>query len=135
MSNELIFKIDSKEIKAALSEAALLMKFAPEAPESAQLTFTSLYRFGKIYDRLKGKEKREETIYKPSSGELKERIVQSGISFFGPMFKDRPIERDSILKSLSEAGYDCSPLNNLTDPQLDMFYSRVLETGLIPPDY
>lgn len=133
MTEENVFDIDSQEIKAALSEAALLMSFGKS--NGAKLTFISLYRFGKIYDRIRGVERREENIYKPSSEELQSLIDQSGISFFGPMFKKSHIDRDFILESLKTVGYECKPLKNLTDLQLDMFYSRTLETGLIAADY
>src|SRR5688572_11756981 len=108
----LIDKISSKEIKACLSEAALLMKFSKNAEESraAVLTFVTLSRFGMVYDQLMSEPKsRDKGLFENEDGDsLKDLIYNTGIYYFGPMFKEygEPLKsRELIMDKLKEAGY------------------------------
>lgn len=134
----LIDKISSKEIKACLSEAALLMKFSKNKAESkaASLTFVTLSRFGLVYDQLMSDSKaRDKGLFEEEHEEsLKNLIYNTGIYYFGPMFKEygEPLKsRQHIMAKLKSSGYSTRCLSKLTDTQLDMFFTRAKETGLI----
>jgi len=137
-TKDLIDKIASKEIKVCLAEAGLLMKFSKNKEESraAALTFVTLSRFGLVYDQLMSESKsRDKGIFGEQVEEsLKDLIYNTGIYYFGPMFKEygEPLKsRTLILGKLKESGYSTRCLTKLTDTQLDMFFTRAKESGLI----
>lgn len=137
-TNTIIEKIASKEIKVCMSEAALLMEFSAnkEDARAATLTFITLSRFGSVYDKLMSSgESRSKGLFEKTEQEsLKDKIYSSGVYYFGPMFKEHggPLkDRQFILDKLSSAGYSTRCLTKLTDTQLDMFFTRASESGLI----
>lgn len=104
------------------------------------LTLVSLIRFATcqllVYDLPEARDSNPLTDEENNTDNLRDIVHRSGVYFFGPMFKGSfavaPLrDRGEMFSSLSSAGYSVSCLAGLNDTQLDMFFTRTLETGLI----
>lgn len=141
-TQRILSKIDSPDIQQSAISAAMLVVTAnsPEAGRSAQQTFVALIRFGTAYKDYEAKAMpRGRNLMEARSVEgdsLKDIINKSGINYFGGMFQQGDectplIEREIVLGRLERAGFEVRPLDALTDDQLDLFYTKTLESGLV----
>lgn len=127
--------ISVEEVKVGAEEAVTLMNTSESEVErkAAKQTYVALARFG---SHLQEEHEVKPRINDDSSEQLKSAIQQSGIAFFGPMFQDRgystPLhDRTKIFEEMSRRGYSVKPLHHLTDTQLDMLFTKTLESGLL----
>lgn len=138
---QVIDAIDSNEVKMSATEAALLMLSAKNATtkRSATQTYIALARFGRFLDRPDQINSRNrvplETQEVPEEN-LKTLVSKTGLAYFGPMFKSEGDqtslkEETLMLNSLLENGFEVICLRHLTHTQLDMIFTRILESGII----
>lgn len=134
-----IDSIQSPEVKTSASEAALLMCTAkdPGLKKAATQTYIALARFGSVLDHTpKVNAKRGDTLEETGDEDLKTMVSKSGLAYFGPMFKSEGEytslkDAEVMLEELGESGYDIVSLRHLTHPQLDMLFTKILESGII----
>lgn len=129
--------IESNEVRTGAEAAVTIMNSAekPQDRKAAKQTYVALARFG---SHLKDQHVKPR-FHEPGGDEsesLRTRIRESGIAYLGPMFKSEGLgtpltERKLILKEMATRGYHTSPLSHLTDDQLDMLYTKTLESGLL----
>jgi hypothetical protein len=131
--------IEADEVRTGAEDAVTLMNSAerPDERKAAKQTYVALARFGShLRDHFV-----KPRFHDPSEAEnkqesLKTAIRESGIAYLGPMFKSGGLgtpltERKLILKEMATRGYHTAPLAHLTDEQLDMLYTKTLESGLL----
>jgi hypothetical protein len=130
--------IEVVEVREGAEEAVTIMNTAPKDYDrkAARQTYVALARFG---SHLKDRQIKPRFQYPEANEEgetLKSVITQSEIAYFGPMFKHggmaTPLhDRDKITKEMNSRGYHTGPLSHLTDEQLDMLFTKTLESGLL----
>jgi hypothetical protein len=129
--NTVVEKIGTPEIKDATLEAA------KAGTPQAILTYVALSRFGTaaaeqpfVPPRVKDPSDNDEDT------SLASLLSRSSVRYFGPMFKEgdthTPIRsREKILIELEKKNYCVEPLSHLTDEQLDMLFTKMMETGIV----
>lgn len=136
---KVIDSIESEEVKLSASEAALLMCTAKEAElkKAATQTYIALARFGSVLEHTGNiNPRRADNLEDLGEEDLRSIVSKSGLSYFGPMFKaegDYTALKDpeAMLEELDANGFDIVSLRHLTHPQLDMLFTKILESGII----
>jgi hypothetical protein len=128
--------IHAPEVRKGAEEAVSLMEGGGDASQKARQTYVALARFGTALDDDHKVKPRYTAPDENADDALKSVIKQAGITYFGPMFRDggenTPLHsKDRILSEMAKRGYHTKPLAHLTDIQLDMLYTKTLESGLL----
>lgn len=134
--------IDSPEVKLSATEAALLMLSAKnsDVKKAATQTYIALARFGYLLDHSSEDTptRRRNPLDDGDIPEenLKTLVSKSGLVYFGPMFKSEGEytslkDPASMLEELSKNGFEIICLRHLSHPQLDMLFTKILESGII----
>lgn len=129
--------IEAEEVRVGAEDAVSIMQDAPTPAESkaAKQTYVALARFGS-HLREHNVKPRYHDRTEDEGESLRTAIRKSGIAYLGPMFKSGDVgtpltDRKLILKEMATRGYHTDPLAHLTDEQLDMLYTKTLESGLL----
>lgn len=136
--------IITDEVRLAASECLLEANSAATDLErrAALLTYSALIRFNRSFDAASPEEvpsvRPRQSYYEDETKikSLRSILKESGILYFGPMFiqqdQSAPLqERKTILREMRAGGFLVEPLRHLTDIQLDMFFTKTIETGII----
>ena len=97
-----------------------------EIRNKARLTFATLILFAK--SRL------PENITSDAPNQISERLITTGISYFGPFFPNHKNEsptKDDMLKVLGNSGFLVGAFTNLNPAQLQMFILHLKGRGII----